>query len=399
MNKRPRHSSPLRGSAQLATDAVLGLTDLVEAMHTRIATLPLLGSPRRDERTRGITALVYRSVRGATRRVGESAQAALGWLDNRLGSDDTPDAERLPRPEREALRSALNGVVGDYLAASGNPLAITMQFRVAGQSLPLERDALQARLPDAGPRPLILLHGLCMNDLQWQRDGHDHGLALARDAGYTPVYLHYNSGLPIADNGRLLAQQMEPLLAAWPVPISGLTLLGHSMGGLVARSALQQALSGRLGVLRWPTQVSDLVCLGTPHLGAPLEAAGHLVARLLGAAPYAAPLARLAQLRSAGIKDLRKGDRTPLPTGPRCYALAANLKTAEANASPHLLGDGLVSVASALGQHRHATYRLDFAPTKQAVVHATSHLGLLSSPAAYAQLLDWLKPASSGTIA
>ncbi|MEZ5456038.1 MAG: hypothetical protein R3F04_07995 [Lysobacteraceae bacterium] len=399
MDTRPRHPGYLRGSAQLATDAVLGLTDLVEAMHSRIATLPVLGSPARDERTRGVTGLVYRSVRGATRRVGERAQAALGWLDLRLGSDDTPNTERLPRPEREALRSALNGVVGDYLAASGNPLAISMRFRVAGRSLLLERDALHERLPDAGPRPLILLHGLCMNDLQWQRDGHDHGLALARDAGFTPVYLHYNSGLSIADNGRLLAQQMEPLLAAWPVPITGLTLLGHSMGGLVARSALQQALSGRLGALRWPMRVSDLVCLGTPHLGAPLEAAGHLVARLLGAAPYAAPLARLAQLRSAGIKDLRKGDRTPLPTGPRCYALAANLKAANANASTHLLGDGLVSVASALGQHRHAARHLGFVPTSQAVVHSTSHLGLLSSPVAYAQLLDWLKPASPGSVA
>lgn len=392
MHKRPQHTAHLRGSAQLATDAVIGLADLVEAMHSRIATLPVLGSPACNERTRGITGLVYRSVRGATRRVGDRAQALLGWLDDRLAADHASQAAPLARPEREALRAALNGVLGDHLAASGNPLAIEMCFRVAGQSLPRERDALRERLPDAGPRPLILLHGLCMNDLQWQRAGHDHGLALARDAGFTPVYLHYNSGLPIAVNGHLLAQQLEQLQVVWPVPITGLTLLGHSMGGLVARSALQQAASGELGALRWPTQVSDLICLGSPHLGAPLETAGHIVTSLLSVAPYAAPLARLALLRSAGIKDLRKGDRTPLPTGPRCYAVAANLKPANAASATHLLGDGLVSVASALGQHRQAARRLQFPAAQQAVVHSTSHLGLLSSTAVYAHLIGWLRP-------
>jgi len=234
---------------------------------------------------------------------------------------------------------------------------------------------------------------------------------LARDAGFTPVYLHYNSGLSIAANGpangRLLAVQLEQLCDAWPVPIHSLTLLGHSLGGLLARSALHVASTDEFAHLRWEKRVRHLVCLGSPHHGAPLEAAGHLIASLLGATPFASPLARLAQRRSAGIKDLRRGNLTgnphhavTLPDGPRCFAVAAprcfavaaNLKAANPKAATHLLGDGLVSVSSALGRHRHAARSLGFPPEHQAVIHATGHLGLLSSVAVYRQILRWLNP-------
>lgn len=397
MIQRRQHKSSWRGAAQLATEAVVGLTDLVEAIHARIAFLPAFGTAEAAQRTRGISGLVYRSVRAVTRTVGDGTQSLLGWLERGLSPDVETDA--LPRREREALRSVLNGVIGDYLAETANPLAIPMRFRTGGRPLTLEREALCARLPDAGPRPLILLHGLCMNDLQWQRDGHDHGAALARDAGFTPVYLHYNSGLSIAVNGRLLALQLEQLCDAWPVPIHSLSLLGHSMGGLLARSALHFASTDALRDLRWPKRVRHLVCLGSPHHGAPLEAAGHLIASLLGATPFASPLGRLAQRRSAGIKDLRKGNLTgsvhhaiALPDGPYCFAVAANLKAANPKAATHLLGDGLVSGSSALGRHRHAARRLAFPPEHQAVIHTTGHLGLLSSVAVYRQILRWLNP-------
>lgn len=393
-------AADLRGAAQLTTEAVVGLTNLVEAMHARIATLPVLGTPAADERTRGLTGLVYKTVRGVTHVVGGSVEALLGWLGPTLADDGS---SQLPPAEREAIVAALNGVVGDHLAATGNPLAIAMAFRAGGRALSLERFALRARLRDAGPRPLILLHGLCMNDLQWQRDGHDHGAALARDAGFTPIYLHYNSGLSISTNGRVLAQQMERLFDSWPVPIAGVTMLGHSMGGLVARSALHHSALIARGGLRWPTRVANLVCLGTPHQGAALESVGNMVDLLLGATPYAGPLARIGQVRSAGINDLRHGNIVstkaedtiiPLPDGPRCYAVAADLSPAGDGAAGHLLGDGLVSVASALGQHRQPARRLRFADEHQAVVHATNHLDLLSSAEVYAQLRNWLSAAS-----
>jgi len=399
-------AADLRGAARLTTDAVAGLTSLVEAMHARIASLPQLpafGAPAPDdERTRGLTGLVYETVRGVTHVVGGSAEVLLGWLGGALIASDP---RQPPHAEREAVVAALNGVLGDHLAASDNPLAITMSFRQSGRPLALERSALRSRVPGATPKLLMLLHGLCMNDLQWQRAGHDHGDALARELGYTPVYLHYNSGLSVSTNGRILAQLMERLYDAWPVPIERLAMVGHSMGGLVARSAIHHGALIQRGGLRWPGRVDDLVCLGTPHQGAPLERAGHGVDLLLGAAPYAAPLARLSALRSAGINDLRQGNivsgpargdgthqcpQVSLPDRTRCFAIAASLGPTADTLKAKLLGDGLVPVASALGQHHEPDRRLGFAADRQVVVHDTSHLDLLSSAEVYAVLRRWL---------
>ncbi|HUP05886.1 MAG TPA: hypothetical protein VMU47_01965 [Caldimonas sp.] len=250
-----------------------------------------------------------------------------------------------------------------------------------------------------------MLHGLCMNDLQWQRAGHDHGQALARDLGCTPVHLVYNSGLSVSTNGRILAQLMERLYDAWPVPIERLSVLAHGMGGLVARSAIHHGALLQRNALRWPTRVDDLICLGAPHQGAPLERAGHGIDRLLGAIPHAAPLARLGKVRSAGIDDMRLGnvvsapspDRGPhdcehvsLPEQTRCFAIAANLGPAGDGPKSRLPGDGLVPVASALGLHPSPGRRLDFAPDRRAVVFETGHLDLLSSPEVYGLLRGWL---------
>ncbi|KPF45315.1 hypothetical protein IP87_03650 [beta proteobacterium AAP121] len=398
----------LRGAARLATDGVAGLTSLVEAMHERIAKLP--GTPGALQgRTTGITGLVYRSVRGVTRLAGGTVEALLGLITPPL-SGDTPAA--LPSPDREALVAALNGVLGDHLAATGNPLAIAMALRHGGQALPLQAPALAAWLQArAAPPPatvLVLLHGLCMNDLQWRRaDGTpDLGTALAAPLGALPLYLHANTGLPIADNGHQFAALMQQLVAAWPVPVQRVVLIGHSMGGLIARSALHEAAGEA-----WAALCSDLVCLGSPHHGAPLEKAGYGVDLLLGATPglarYTAPLARLGKLRSAGITDLRHGLQDaagrarPLPTGPRCWAIAGTL---DASLEPgatrgrarlafsRLRGDGLVPVASALGQHSTVAQRLAFAPGHTVVLPATGHLALMHSPAVLQQLQAWLAP-------
>jgi pimeloyl-ACP methyl ester carboxylesterase len=395
-------AADLRGTARLTTDAVAGLASLVEAMHARIASGPWPSEAGRNQRTHGITGLVYRTVRGVTHLAGGTAEALLGWLGPALAASDPREP---PRPEREAVVAALNGVLGDHLAATDNPLAITMAFRQAGRPLPVERFALRSRLSGATPKLLVLLHGLCMNDLQWRRAGHDHGEALARELGYTPVYLHYNSGLSVSTNGRILAQLMEHLYDAWPTPVERLAMVGHSMGGLVARSAIHHGALVQRGGLRWPARVNDLVCLGTPHQGAPLERAGHGVDLLLGAAPYAAPLARLGKVRSAGIRDLRLGNivsppagddgthrcaQVSLPDGTRCGAIAASLGPVAGNLKARLLGDGLVPVASALGQHHEPARRLRFAPDRQAVVPGTGHLDLLSSPEVYHLLRQWL---------
>ena len=408
--RTPRmRGADLRGAARLATDATAGLTDLVEAMHECIARLPgLAASPdgrktgRKTGRTGGITGLVYKTIRGVTRVVGGSIDALLGVLTPALGEQD-------PVPEREALVAALNGVLGDYLVASGNPLATPMALRCAGRALPADAAMLARHLPDAGPGLLVLIHGLCMNDLQWTRNGHDHGAALGSQLGLTPVYLHYNSGQHVSVNGRALALQLERLVATWPQPVQRLVLVGHSMGGLLARSAMHYAAQAGH---RWPGKLSEVVFLGTPHHGAPLERAGNWVDLVLGGTPYAAPLARLGQLRSAGITDLRHGnlldedwvgrDRfarcadqrqpVPLPANVPCFAVAASIGQRSGDLKDRLLGDGLVALGSALGRHRLAARRLAFAPERQWIGHGMNHMDLLSSAEVATQLGRWLAP-------
>lgn len=397
----PVRPADLRGAARLAIDATTGLTDLVEALHQRIARVPGV-PPRRDGRTRGIAGLVYRSVRGVTRLVGGSADALLGrWA---------PDAgARGVSPQREAVVAALNGVLGDHLAASGNPLATPMALRREGRALSLEEGDLAAALPDAGRHVLVMVHGLCMNDLQWLRAGHDHGAALARDLGFTALYLHYNSGLHVSANGQTLTQLLERLVDRWPQPVERMVIVGHSMGGLLARSAVHHAAQAGH---RWPALLSDLVFLGTPHHGAPLERAGHGVDILLDATPYAAPFARLGKLRSAGITDLRHGNlldedwagrdrfarapdrrrHVPLPPGVNCFAVAASLGRRHGDPKGRLLGDGLVPLDSALGRHRDPARCLAFGATHCWTGYGTGHLDLLGDPAVYARLRQWLAP-------
>ncbi|HET7774271.1 MAG TPA: alpha/beta hydrolase, partial [Burkholderiaceae bacterium] len=252
-----------------------------------------------------------------------------------------------------------------------------------------------------------LIHGLCMNDLQWTRRGHDHGSALAHAQGFTPLYLHYNTGLPVAENGAQLAALLDALLRAWPVPVQELVLLGHSMGGLVARSAIAQ--TGPRAA--WRRRLRALICLGTPHQGAPLERAGSGLTWLLARSPYTAPFARLGARRSAGIRDLHSGSvlpaqpgdashpdapararthvHVPWPQGVACYTVAASTSAA-ASPGKRPAGDGLVPVASALGQHRQPERDLRLPPGQQAVFFGLGHFDLLSSRAVSAQLCTWL---------
>jgi pimeloyl-ACP methyl ester carboxylesterase len=400
---RQLRSSDLRGVARLATQATRGISRVAEGVHQSV--LGTMGLPGGQEpgRARGLTGLVYEGVRGITRLVDAGLQATLLRLEPLIDRDGD-GVQEVPR-ERLAVLAALNGVMGDRLVEDHNPLATPMGFFQHGR--PVDLAALGAAGAASG-HLVVLVHGLCMNDLQWAHAGHDHGAHLARALGCTSVYLRYNTGLHTSTNGAQLARQLQAMVEAWPVPVTRLSIVGHSMGGLVARSACQQAQEAGLP---WRGLLQHLVCLGTPHHGAPLERAGHWVDALLGSTPYSRPFARLARLRSGGITDLRYGhvldtdwqgrDRfrkspdvrthLPLPEGVLCCTVAATLAAKRSPVAERLVGDGLVPLHSALGWHDDPARRLAFAPAAQCVVHRTGHLQLLGDTVVAEQLVQWLQ--------
>jgi hypothetical protein len=400
-------ATDLRAITQLATQATRGVTRMTEGVHH--AVLRSMGSPANQQaQTGGIAGFVYRTVHGVTELVGKGLQSAFTKLEPQLEAlvDEPPET-----PEREAVLAALNGVMGDQLVQTHNPLATPMTLRYQGHALNLYA---MAPMPGATGKVLLLIHGLCMNDLQWRAPPggdlakvSDHATALAAQLGYTPVFLRYNTGLHTSQNGRELASMLEQLLAKWPMPVQELTVVVHSMGGLLIRSAVHYA---QHGALHWPQQLRNIIFLGTPHHGSPLERAGNWVDVILGTNPFSKPFAKLGQLRSAGITDLRYGhvldsdwqghDRfkkrsdsrqpLPLPLGVACYTVAATTAAKRSLLADRLIGDGLVPLSSALGQHVDPRHQLAFGKAAQTIVYRTNHMGLLHSPEVTRQILHWL---------
>jgi hypothetical protein len=384
----------------MALGAVAVLIDLLEAMHGAAAGAQDGPGGRAKPRRGGVGGRVLDGLGRVLHLVGGGVEALLGRFD--ALSREMPSS-----PEREAVVAVLNGILGDYLEAKGHPQAITMRLRRGGVPLQMTTAALEAAIPRQGSRLLVLAHGLCMNDLQWLRQGQDHGAALERDLGYTALYLHYNSGRHISTNGRDFAELLEALVGAWPVPVTELAIVGFSMGGLVARSAWHY---GTEAGQAWPGRVDKLVFLATPHLGAPLARAGHWLDLALGARSYTQPLARLGMARSAGITDLRHSslvdedwlgrDRLaasaplpralPLPEGVACFTLAATAGKEEGDFKDRWIGDGLVPLASALGRHEDPARTLRFPEDHQWIGYQMHHLDLLCRADAYEKLRQWL---------
>ncbi|MGM9489908.1 lipase family alpha/beta hydrolase [Ideonella sp. YS5] len=396
--RRPLTAADVRGLWQLGIDAGLNITDLVEQMHATIAAHRApLGGPHRGG-TRGITGFVYGSVRRGMRLVGRGVGRALQWVE--------PSGPAAVGPPREAALAVANGLWGDHLAASSNPLCIRMSLKVDGRSLAPGAAGLAVAFPAARERVAVLVHGLCMNDLQWERQGHHHGRVL-QELGCSVVAAHYNTGLHVSQNGASLASLLQGLVQDWPVPVRELLLVGHSMGGLVARTAIWQAEQQSLG---WRDHLGGLVCLGTPHHGALLERGGHLVDSVLEMSPYLSPFARLGKSRSAGITDLRWGNlrdedwqgrdldgpskdervATPLPEGVPVYLLAATTVEKPRGLRHAVVGDGLVTVASAWGEHRDPKRTLAVPPSHKRLIAQANHWDLLSRPEAADALRAWL---------
>jgi pimeloyl-ACP methyl ester carboxylesterase len=347
-----------------------------------------------------VSRAVYAGLRGAATLAGEAAGQALALRGPRDGRAISAT------PRGAAALGVLNGLYGDALEAEGSDLQEPMAVRVGGAIVAPEPWALAAAFPEATPRLVVFVHGLMETEHSWRLGGGPgYGRRLARDLGCTPVDVRYNSGRHISRNGCSLAGLLEAVVAGWPVEVEEIALVGHSMGGLVARSACHQAAED---VRAWVGHVRHVVSLGTPHMGAPLAQGVHYAAHALHAVPETRPFARFLRRRSAGIRDLRQGslvdrdwdgrdpdglraaacEEVPLLGGATHCFVAATLTRDPDHPVGRLIGDWLVLPASASGRSR--ARQLPFAEEHGLRVGGAHHLALLNHPEIYAKLREWL---------
>jgi triacylglycerol lipase len=284
--------------------------------------------------------------------------------------------------------------VGDRLALYG--LAPAMCIVSRGRAVEPTRAALRAVWPRPRARITVWVHGLGVTEDVWRfpgRGASSYGTLLERDAGFTPVFLRYNTGRAIRDSGAELDRLLEALCVGWPRRLREIVLVGYSMGGLVVRSALHH---GELRSAPWLPLVRRTFHLGVPHLGTPLERAGRVTTSLLKAlpTPYTKAIGAMANLRSAGVKDLAHGDLSPdgawvpFPSTGEHHAIVGTLHADPGHILSLLLGDGLVPLASARARTRGAP--AVFAAERIAVVGNVGHLSLPRSRRVYAVLRRWL---------
>ena len=310
----------------------------------------------------GVSGGVYGVIGAGVRAAG----AALRVLDRTGGRGEELEA----RPGGRRVAAVVNGLVGEALNEARHPMAIRLAARRAGHDIDdgdVEDGAdLAAAYPDASGDVAVFVHGLCEDEECWDAGGYPQ---LAAELGWTPVLIRYNSGLRIEHNGEQLSQWLDRLLERWPVPVRRIALVGHSMGGLVALAGCRAG-----GAAAWPARVHTVVCLGTPHLGAPLEQAVHHGSRALAAFAESAPFARILDTRSAGIVDLGRGSPgcDPLPTA-TYHCVSASV----GGPLGHVVGDLLVRRGSATGRIPGATTRH---------LPRTHHFGLLNHPDVCADL-------------
>jgi pimeloyl-ACP methyl ester carboxylesterase len=237
------------------------------------------------------------------------------------------------------------------------------------------------------------------------RSGGTYGSRLARDLGLTPVYVRYNTGRHISENGASLADLLERVVAAWPTDVDEVALIGHSMGGLVARSGCYHA-SERGDA--WVRRVRHVISLGSPHMGAPLAQAVHYASAGLATLPETRPFAGLLRRRSSGIRDLRQGSlvdsdwadcdpdalavvacrEVPLLRGATHCFVAATVMKREHHPISRLIGDFLVLSPSASGRSR--SRRIPFEAEFGMHLGSAHHLVLLNHPVVYERLRMWL---------
>jgi pimeloyl-ACP methyl ester carboxylesterase len=338
---------------------------------------------------------VLNSVEDIQRAVAPAVHATFGApVYERVRAGATVAARVVGRSPRLSAASTkvltgatvrrLTGVVDGAIGTPRDTRPTDMSVRVEHRRVRPDRESLSAVFPAPSGRLVVLLHGLIETERWWfhrparNRTGTDFGSRLAEDLPCSQVYVRYHSGRPVAANGAELVDLIEALIAAWPVPVTEIALVGHSMGGLVARNAIQTAhRQGR----SWLSRLTRVVCLGTPFAGAPVERAVARVAAACGRVGLR-PLARLVALRSDGIKDLADiAHDEEWPDGVREYRLDATMaRSAESRWAR--LGDLVVAPSDAVAVG---------STVERGWLGGLHHLDLLHHDSVYDAVLAWLR--------
>ena len=402
----------IRAVGELAGSAGGGFARFIQDTHEAIAGRPF--------KALGVAALPVRLIhdmaaRTAYRAVGSALAAPPRAAAAVAARAASPVAAPMSRGLRGSMAlGALNGAIGDALSRDASPLALEMTIRRRGKAISTDPDALAAAYPDATRKLAVFVHGLCETDEAWHllsaARNADHrgsyGSRLRAELGYTPVYVRYNTGLHISDNGRRLSGLLQEVFDGWPRQVEEIALVGHSMGGLVARSACHYR---ERDAAAWTRAVRHVFCLGSPHLGAPLEKGANLAGYALARLPETRAIARIVNGRSAGIKDLRFGscaeedwcdcdpdellhDRccdVPFLEGATYYFVGATLARDPGGLAASLIGDLLVRFPSASGRGR--TRSLPFEIENGVHAARLNHFQLLNHPAVYDQIRAWLE--------
>lgn len=405
----------MRDTGSLAGTALGEIAELAQGVHAAVAhrLFGLAGRPGRPIRLMhdGIAAIAYGSTKLGVRYLPPAAGLLAGTVSD-------PAAESVHDvPRARFVLGAVNGFLGDRISERQPALAPQMRMRLHGGRLRRVPANLAADAADSGTatgRILVFLHGLCETDLCWsfaaeKRWGDrtcTYGSRLRDDDGWTPIYLNFNTGVRVSANGREFAEMMEELVHAWPVPVTEIALVGHSLGGLVARGAAHQA---NLLDHDWLEPLRHIVGLGAPHLGAPLERFANWGTHRLARLPETRPFATWLNQRSVGIKDMRYGalleedwtgyDPDELLTD-RCTpavllpGVAYSVASATLSREPYGLfaHDLLVQHSSAHGIGKVRSIPFDQSRTFH-LGGRKHHFDLLADKRVYDQLRSWLRGA------
>ena len=406
-------SEEIRASGQLATRTLADTVLHVEQVHRAVAGRTFALTAPVSLPARVIHDVIASGVYTLIRETGLAAGLVASQLVGAAGGSVSPAGST---PRSNLALAVLNATVGDELADQGSPLAIAMAVRCVRADVVPRRASLEVAFPEATPKVAVFLHGLGENEESWRLHADRHGLGtestygsrLAEDFGYTPVYLRYNTGLHISENGQYLTALLDDVVAAWPTPVTELILVGHSMGGLVSRSACHYAHQVDHS---WVSKLRHVFYLGTPHLGAGLEQWVSRLSGVFGKLDESRPLASILDRRSAGIKDLSAGyllddhwrneglgskretDDVPLIPWANHYAISATVTASLDHPLGRWMGDFLVQPDSARGQSRDGGH-MPFPVEHTRHFGGLHHFNLLNHPSIYEALREWLGPIS-----